>query len=79
MVASRFSWLWIVLGVVILSIKFNPFITTIVMRNGTYTYSGMARRDWIIFVTSHIIGQLYWIGVISGGVAVVRSIYGRIF
>lgn len=79
MVASRFSWLWIVLGVVILSIKFNPFVTTIVMRNGTYTYSGMARRDWIIFVTSHIIGQLYWIGVISGGVAVVRSLYGRIF
>jgi hypothetical protein len=78
-IESRYRRVWLTFCVVLLSIKFNPFIVTIVMREGTYTYSGMARRDWIIFVTSHIIGQLYWIGVISGGVAVVRSIYASIF
>ncbi|MFZ4985819.1 MAG: hypothetical protein ACOYLF_10195 [Blastocatellia bacterium] len=79
LVRSRYRRLWLALCVVILSIKFNPFIVTIVMRNGTRTYNGLARRDWIIFVTSFIIGQIYWIGVISGGVAVIRSLYGSIF
>ena len=79
LVRSRYRRLWLALCVVILSIKFNPFIVTIVMRNGTRAYNGLAKRDWIIFVTSFIIGQIYWIGVISGGVAVVRSLYGSIF
>ncbi len=77
-VKSEYRHLWMVLCVVILSLKFNPFITTVVMRDGTYTYNGLSRRDWAIFVSSHLIGQLYWISLISGGLAVLRQVFSRL-
>ena len=76
---NKYRHVWISLCVIFLSMKFNPFIVTILMRNGAYTYSGLARRDWIIFVASHLIGQFYWIGLVGGALTLLFKIQGLIF
>ena len=44
---------------VFLSIKFDPFITTLYLRKGAY--DGLSARDWRIFLFSLILGNAYWI------------------
>lgn len=44
---------------VFLSIKFDPFITTLYLRQGAY--SGLSARDWRIFLFSLVLGNGYWI------------------
>ncbi|HRY82872.1 MAG TPA: MFS transporter [Candidatus Moranbacteria bacterium] len=55
-----------------LSIQFDPFITTAYMRSGAHKYSGMSKRDWIIFMSSLIIGNAYWTIVAFAGVSVIE-------
>ena len=43
---------------IFLSLKFDPFITTVYLRHGQY--NGMARRDWTIFMGSLFLSNLYW-------------------
>ena len=54
--------------IIFFSLKFNPFITTIMMSTEAFNPKGMTRQDWRTFIISHVIGQLYWIFVIAGGV-----------
>jgi len=42
----------------VLSLRFDPFITTAYMRHGKY--NGMSKRDWKIFTGSLLISNLYW-------------------
>jgi len=46
------------IALLFLSLKFDPFITTVYLRRGQY--NGMNRRDWMIFVGSLIFGNAYW-------------------
>lgn len=57
-------------AVAVLSIKTDPFMTVAYMRHGANKYNGMTGRDWMIFVSSWFIGNLYWIVVIELGVDV---------
>ena len=50
-----------------LSIKFDPFITTLYLRRGAY--NGLNRRDWKIFFASWLIANLYWTLACFGGVS----------
>ncbi len=43
-------------SVILLSIKFDPFIVTVYLRRGRF--GGMSRRDWQIFLLSWLIGML---------------------
>jgi methionyl-tRNA formyltransferase len=61
---------------VVLSIKFDPFITTAYMRHGAFT--GMSRRDWKIFVASWLIGNVYWSFVCFGGVSALVWLWHRL-
>lgn len=45
---------------VILSIKFDPFITVVHIRHGAHQYNGLSWRDWKVFIASLIIGNVYW-------------------
>lgn len=45
---------------ILLSIKFDPFITVIYMRHGTHRFNGLSRRDWKIFFSSLLIANIYW-------------------
>ena len=51
---------------VVLSIYFDPFITTAYMRHGAF--NGMSRRDWRNFWASWFIGNAYWTFLCFGGV-----------
>lgn len=57
-------------AIVILSLNFDPFVTTAYMRKGAGKYNGMWRRDWQIFFFSWIVGDAYW---------TVLSFYGATF
>lgn len=48
------------LALFILSIKFDPFITTVYLRPGAHNYAGLSQRDWKIFISSLLIGNGYW-------------------
>lgn len=60
---------------VILSVKFDPFIITAYMRQGKF--NGMAARDWKIFVTSWVVGNLYWASMCFGGMSALAWLWSR--
>jgi hypothetical protein len=55
------------LTLLILSIKFDPFVTTVYMREGRRKFGGLGVRDWMIFFSSAAIGNGYWIFIMFGG------------
>ena len=55
-----------------LSIKFDPFITTAYMRDGSHQYNGLSRRDWRIFMASLLIGNIYWSLAMFTGISFVE-------
>jgi hypothetical protein len=63
------------LMLVVLSVKFDPFITTIYMRRGANQYRGMTRRDWGIFLASLAIGNIFWALIMFGGVTGLEHLY----
>lgn len=61
-------------ALVLLSIQFDPFITTAYMRHGSYQYNGLSKRDWKIFFGSAAVANIYWMGVSYVGIQVVTTI-----
>lgn len=66
------------LALVVLSVKFDPFIVTAYLRRGSYQFDGLTRRDWRVFVTSLVIANAYWSFVAFAGVSVVAWVWQRI-
>lgn len=62
-----------------MSVKFDPFITTVYMRHGSNQYNGMSQRDWKIFVASWLIGNVYWSVAMYSGVTAVEYIWQGVF
>lgn len=60
-------------AVVVLSIKFDPFITMIYLRDGAF--NGMSRRDWRIFLASFFISNAYWILACYMGISFVEWVW----
>ncbi len=58
---------------VLLSMKFDPFITTAYMRRGQF--NGMTARDWKIFFASWVIANAYWIFVCYCGLSGLRKLW----
>lgn len=56
---------------IVLSVKYDPFITTAYLRREAF--NGMARRDWVIFVSSWIIGNVTWTLLVFGGLTVTHA------
>lgn len=69
----------VVLTIIILSLTSNAFIVTAYVRKGINLYNGLSRRDWIVFFTSSILTNIYWIFVIGGGIELFKYIYKLIF
>ncbi len=57
----------------VLSTKFGPFITTAYLRRDAF--SGMSGRDWSIFMTSWLLGNLLWTMICYGGVSALRLLF----
>lgn len=58
----------------IISIKFDPFITVIYMRHGANLFNGLSTRDWKIFLSSLFVGNIYWIFVAYTGITLIEFI-----
>lgn len=52
-------------ALIMLSVRFDPFITTLYLRDGTPGHSGLSPQDWRVFWASVVISNLYWIGALS--------------
>jgi hypothetical protein len=61
-------------ALVLLSIHFDPFITVAYMRHGAHKYNGLSKRDWVIFIISLAIGNLYWIFAVVMGLSIIQFI-----
>jgi len=57
---------------IVLSVKYDPFITTTYLRRGAY--SGMKRRDWGIFLASWFVANALWIFICYGGIELLRKL-----
>jgi hypothetical protein len=57
-----------VLQVMLLSLRFNAFIVTTLLRDPASSFNGLSRSDWGIFALSFVTAQLYWTLVIYGGI-----------
>lgn len=71
---------WILTQSVLVQILFlpfiiNPFRVVVYMRHGAYTYNGLIKRDWAIFLYSTFIGSIYWVGVIYGGIEIFKFLF----
>ncbi len=53
---------------VVLTLMTNQFVVTAWLRHGAGEFNGMQRRDWVIFLCSVALGNLYWIAVVSGAI-----------
>ena len=60
------------LALLILSVRFDPFITTVYLREGANEYNGMKKRDWIIFLTSLAISNIYWLLIVEAGIDIFK-------
>ncbi len=58
---------------VVLTLMANPFVVTAWLRRGAGEFNGMQRRDWMIFLSSVALGNLYWIAVVSGVIHLIKS------
>jgi hypothetical protein len=67
------------LTIVVLSLTSNAFIVTAYVRKGTYLYNGLSKRDWLVFISSSILTNVYWIFVIRGGIEFIKYSYRLIF
>lgn len=57
-----------VVQVMFLSLHFNAFIVTALLRERSSSFNGLTKRDWWIFGLSFLTAQIYWTLVIYGGV-----------
>jgi len=65
-------------ALIFLSVRFDPFITVIYLRDGDPWRSGLSRRDWAVFWTSVVISNLYWIGALSFLIEITRWLLQRL-
>ncbi len=61
-------------ALILLSVQFDPFITTAYMRHGSHQYNGLSKRDWKIFFLSAVVANLYWLGVSYIGIHTIISV-----
>lgn len=65
--------------VLLLSVYFDPFITTAYMRRGAHVYNGLRKRDWEIFVFSLLFGNLYWTLIAYMGVTFLEFLSQKVY
>ncbi len=59
-----------------LSFWIDAFIITLYMRNGAYKYNGFSLRDWKIFLTATVVGNVYWAVLILLGIESLEYLMG---
>jgi len=60
---------------IVLTLMTNQFVVTAWLRRGSGQFNGMLRRDWVIFLSSVALGNLYWIAVVSGAIHLFKTFF----
>jgi hypothetical protein len=60
------------LAFIFLSIKEDSFVTMVYLRHGCHQYNGMSARDWRIFLSSHVVSNVYWTLAAYMGISVME-------
>lgn len=60
---------------IVLSIKFDPFITVLHIRHGSHQYNGLSARDWKVFLISLLIGNIYWTLAVYMGISLFELVF----
>ncbi len=55
---------------------YDPIPATLFMREGTRTFHGLKRKDWLWFAISTIIANVMWIVLIATGIESAEAIIG---
>lgn len=53
----------------------DPFKAFVFKRGRVSLENGFSRKDWQVFITANLIGNLFWILVVSGSIEVVKRIF----
>ncbi|OGI34348.1 MAG: hypothetical protein A2259_05295 [Candidatus Moranbacteria bacterium RIFOXYA2_FULL_43_15] len=61
-----------------LSLKFDPFVTTVYLRNGVKKFNGFKKEEWRIFIASVFVSNVYWTMLSFSGVEIFLKIFDRI-
>lgn len=64
-----------IFALVAMSILSEPTKVTLYMRRGSNKFNGFSRRDWVIFLTSVVIGNVSWAIAVFGGLSLVRKLF----
>ena len=64
-----------VFTVIVLSFLVTPFVITAYMRKGAGQYNGMSNRDAVIFLSSSLLSNFYWIVVVGSGISIIQYVY----
>jgi hypothetical protein len=62
-------------ALVVLSIKFDPFIATAYLRHGSNKFNGLSKRDWKIFIISTILSNGWWILIVWSGLSALEWLW----
>ncbi len=62
----------LLLKIALLSIEFNPFVITVMLRKHKLNVVKLTKRDILIFTTSLILGNIYWFLVMAGLFSIVK-------
>lgn len=58
-----------------LSLKFDPFVTTVYLRNGVKKFNGFRKEEWMIFISSVFISNAYWTFLSFSGVEIIKAMF----
>ncbi|MFA5745060.1 MAG: hypothetical protein WC887_02495 [Candidatus Paceibacterota bacterium] len=72
--ARRGDWV----AFIVLCAFTDPFEVTVYMRRGVEQFNGLTARDWKIFWASVAFVNLFWTGLMTFAVMLVKFIFGRI-
>lgn len=53
----------------------DPIVVTLYLRREAHKYNGLARRDWMIFWTSTLVSNLFWIFSLASVIEIIRAIF----
>ena len=68
----------VMLTIIVLSLTSNAFVVTAYLRKGISEYNGMGFRDWVIFISSSLLINLYWVFVVGGGIELLKLFYYKL-
>jgi hypothetical protein len=61
-----------IFALIVLSIYSEPVKVTLYMRHGSNKFNGFSRREWVIFLTSVLVGNISWAIAVAGGWKIFR-------